>query len=86
MDDCESQEEPLKDTTALKNGANDADDHNLRDTSQGDKFASNAAGSDPKELSKEAGPKDVPTSTPPRRTQCLRKKTRKASELNFCDL
>ena len=55
MDDCESQEEPLKDTTALKNGADDADDHNLRDTSQGSNFAGNATDSDPEELGKEAG-------------------------------
>ena len=68
VDNCESPEEPLKDTTGLKNGAGNATDSNL------------------KELGKEDGTKDVATSTPPRRTQRLRKKTRKASELNVCDL
>ena len=78
-------EELLEDTTAIKDGTNDADDHSLRDTSQGDNFAGNAAGSNPKELDKEAKLGDVTMSTLPRRTQHLRMKTRKASELNFCD-
>ena len=54
-------EEPLQYTAAMKDGADDADDHSLRDTSQGDNFAGNAPGSDPKELDKEAGLEDVAT-------------------------
>ena len=58
----------------------------LRDTSQGSNFAGNATDSDSSELGKEAGTEDVATSSQPRRTQRHRKKTRKASDLNVCDL
>ena len=75
-------EEPLGDTAALEDvTAEDAGDH-----SQGDIVAGNAAGSNPKELDREAGLEDAATNTPLRRTQRFRKKTKKASELDLCDL
>ena len=45
------------------------------------------AGENPKELLKDAATlEDVAANTPLMRTQRFRKKTRKASELDFCDL
>ena len=67
-------EEMLDDVTA-----DDADNHDLRDTGQGDVVAGSAAGSDPKELGREAGLVDVATNMPLRRTQRFRKQTRKAA-------
>ena len=83
MDNCDSPKEPLKDIAALEDVTDDADDHDLRDTSQGDLSTGDGAGSGPKELGKETRLEDVASSAPLRRTQRSRKKTRKAFELDL---